>query len=36
LPLAIPPRRFFGLRHRERQPSRAAAAFLALFADGTD
>jgi len=36
LPLAIPPRRFFGLRHRERQPSRAAGAFLALFADGTD
>jgi DNA-binding transcriptional LysR family regulator len=32
LPLDIPPRRFFGLRHRERQPSRAAEAFLERIA----
>jgi DNA-binding transcriptional LysR family regulator len=36
LPLEIPPRRFFCLRHRERPPSRVAGAFLELFADGTD
>jgi DNA-binding transcriptional LysR family regulator len=30
LRLDVPPRRFFGLRHRERQPSRAAQAFLEL------
>jgi len=35
LPLGIPPRRFFGLRHRERQPSRAAEAFLSLIAGTT-
>jgi DNA-binding transcriptional LysR family regulator len=33
LPLDIPPRRFFGLRHRERQASRPAEAFLKLVAD---
>jgi DNA-binding transcriptional LysR family regulator len=30
LPLDIPPRHFFGLRHRERQLGRAAEAFLKL------
>lgn len=34
LPLAMPPRRFFGLRHRQRYQSRAAEALLALIAGG--
>ncbi len=34
--LGIPPRRFVALRHRERQPTRQAAALFDLLAEGGD
>ena len=33
LDVALPRRRFFALRHREREPTRAAQAFFALLKD---
>lgn len=35
LPLDVPPRPFFGLRHKERYRSKAADALLALVGDGS-